>query len=282
MAYAPQQLLEYYNNYKDQYIVFNTNVIENLSLLAQKTTLKCVNDNFPCILYITSMIDAKILIQISTAFFEQLKKANSKVSLRLSFRHPDTSKEITFYIHAKVTTYNKYQGNKPDLFFFTLSFLTKPPDDFIDIIGRYINKQTEKEKRIYERIVVRDKNQARMGIQSIEAFLFLDGNAKKCILTEISIFSAKIVIHGTPTEYYNKRIILLMKIDALKEMGEMVGVVERSEEVSKEKGLISLIINFDQDAIPPRYKMWIGECIEIVKLNRKPSGDSPIDTPFPH
>jgi hypothetical protein len=275
MGYAPQQLSAYYNNFKEQYIVFNKAVINNIGLIAQKTTLKCINDYFPCIFYISSMLDSKILIQVNALFFEQLKKANNKVSLRLSFKHPDTRKEISFYIHSKVTSYSKYQGNKPDLFFISLTFLSKPPDDFIDIIGRYINQQTEKQKRIYERIVVSDENKTDLGIQPLETFLFLEGNAKKCILTEISIFSAKIIIHGSPSEYFKKRVILLMKVESLKEMGEMVGIVERCEEVSSDKDLISLIINFDQEAIPPTYKMWIGECLEIIKLNRKPSGNSP-------
>jgi hypothetical protein len=103
----------------------------------------------------------------------------------------------------------------------------------------------------------------------METFLFIEGKGKKCILNEISIFSAKVLIEGTPADFSRKRVILLMKMQSLKEMGEMVGIVTRCDIISEHEKLVSLIITFDQEAIPPQYKMWIGECLETIALKRK-------------
>jgi hypothetical protein len=144
-----------------------------------------------------------------------------------------------------------------------------PPDDLIHIIGTFFARRENVESRIHERIVLNQVLENSMGINPMESFLFIDGNGKKCILSEISIFSAKVIIHGSVEDFRKKNCLLIMKADSIEGMGEMVGVIDRVDEISSNAQLLSVIIVFDQDAIPPLYKMWIGECLETLARHRK-------------
>ena len=263
-----RKITYYYETYSKYEVVFNHSVIAATGLIPSKISLKCSNESYSCILYLGSMREVKILILSKAFLFENIKKANNKVTLRLFFFHPETKKEISFFIQSKVRNYNKYHGSNPHLYLLTLKYLYDPPHDFILILGKHIEKEAQKEKRYQERIVINDTNQLEFGIQPMETFLFISGKGKKCILNEISIFSAKVLIEGIPTDYLKKRVILLMKMETLKEMGEMVGIVTRCDIISLEENLVALIITFDQEAIPPQYKMWIGQCLESIALKR--------------
>ncbi|MBN2443316.1 MAG: hypothetical protein JXJ04_18290 [Spirochaetales bacterium] len=264
-----RKIAHYYNEYSDYDVVFNHSVIASTGLIAQRVSLKCLNESYPCILYLGSMKVVKILLLVKAFFFEHLQKANNKVILRLFFMHPDSKREISFFIQSRVKNYDKYHGSNPQLYLFSLEYLYRPPDDFILILGKHIKKETENEKRFQQRITINDTNQLEFGIHAMETFLFISGNGKKCILNEISIFSAKVLIEGLPEDYMNQRVILIMKMEELKEMGEMVGIVTRCDIISRQEHLVSLIITFDQDAIPPLYKMWIGQCLETIALKQK-------------
>lgn len=264
-----RQISYYYESYADHEVVFNHSVIGSTGLIANRITIKCLSESYPCILYLGSMRMAKVLILVKLFLFDKLKKANNKVALRLFFIQPESKKEISFFIQSKVSSQNKYHGSNPNLYLFSLEYLNRPPNDFILILGRHIENESQKEKRFQERITINDTNQLEFGIQPMETFLFIEGKGKKCILNEISIFSAKVLIEGTPADFSRKRVILLMKMQSLKEMGEMVGIVTRCDIISEHEKLVSLIITFDQEAIPPQYKMWVGECLETIALKRK-------------
>ena len=86
-----------YDSFADHEVVFNHSVIASTGLIANRITLKCLSESFPCILYVGSMRMAKILILVKVFLFDKLKKANNKVALRLFFFHPESKKEISFF-----------------------------------------------------------------------------------------------------------------------------------------------------------------------------------------
>ena len=268
MAYNPQDKNGYYNAFKSKEIVFNKDVIKSIGLNVNKVILKCGSTSLPCILYQSSFQNAKILLEAPPLFFQTVKKMNNVLSLRLAFINLESGKPISIFIHTKLSRYTPYNSVKPNIFVLSLEYINKPPDDFITTIGKYLEKLDCNEKRMQQRIVISEKNQTNFGLQPMETFLFTEGKGKKCILTEISIFSAKVLIHGIPHDYMKKKVLLLMKAEALKEMGEMVGEVVRYEYLNEDKNFMSLIVVFDQETIPPKYKMWVGQCLEAIKLNQ--------------
>lgn len=255
---------DYYEKYEDQDLTFNLDVISSVGLLPKQMSFKCRTKSFPCILYSASMKGANILATLDDVFFENLNVAGKKVALRFYFFPPGDKKELSFFINSRVTSFKLYSTTKRNLYFLNIEYLNKPPDALIEILGNYFEISVHQEQRIQERMVINDELESQLGIRKMETFLFIEGNGKKCTLDELSILSAKVIINGKAETFMNHRVMLLMKIEGLSGMGEMVGQVTEAEEISDEEGLVSLIVFFDQENIPPSYKMWIGECMSMI------------------
>lgn len=258
---------EYYEKYKDEIITFNYKLIDSIGLKPDKISLKCGTSSFPCILYSSSMNEARILAKLPNSFFNLLDEFRNRVSLRFTF-HSGYQKDISFFVVSKMRSYSKYECNESDCYFLSIDFSDKPPRDLILILGGHIDTQVAIQKRMEERIVITSDNDKSLGIKIMENFLFIAGHGKKCILAEISIKSAKILICGSDNEFEaGTHAMLLMKAKGLESMGEMVGEISRSELINEDEGLYSVIIIFNDDMVPPMYKKWISECIEILKAN---------------
>ncbi len=50
----------------------------------------------------------------------------------------------------------------------------------------------------------------------------------------------------------------------------MRGRIERCERVNREEGLYSVVVTFNQELIPPGYKMWLADCIDAIKPDQTP------------
>jgi len=269
MAYKPGLIAEYYTKYKNHKLVLNKTISRSIGIKINNTTIKCLDENYHCILYQTTLVDAKILIKAQYPLFSKLNKVKNIITLHITLIDNDNGKDVPIYIHCKVSRYHQYTNDTPGIYFFSLDFLNKPPDDYIKILSEYIERETKHDRRITERIVISCEHNTDIDGQPIETYLFTDGKGKKCILSEISILSAKVLIKGFPSEYEKKKIILLMKTNTINKMCEMIGDVIYCDYISEKEQILSLIILFDQDSIPPTYKMWIGQCIERIKLKNK-------------
>lgn len=261
-----QKIAEYYEKYKYRQIAFNKNVIRDIGLIAEKISFKCKMNNFPCILYAASMQSASIVANLIFNDFQLIQENNKKITLHLNLFSWIEKKVISFFIECKVIGSTIYKGSKKNMYLISLEYIKKCPWDLIFALGNYLEKETNMEKRIYQRIPVTHQYEQGRNIQPSSSFLFIGGKSKKCILSEISIFSAKLLLIGKPEEFLNKKAILIIKTIAIEELGELIGEIKRYEEIDTGKGLLSLIIVFDQESIPPNYKMWVGEYIEYIAL----------------
>lgn len=269
MAYKPGLIKEYYNKHQNHKIVLNRNISRSIGIKMNNTIIKCLDENYHCILYQTTLLDAKILLKAQYPLFDKLKKAENIITLHIYLIDKDKGRDIPVYIHCKVSRYHQYANDTPGIFFFSLDFLNKPPDDYIKILSEYIENETKHDRRITERVVISEDHNPDINGQPVETYLFTEGKGKKCVLSEISILSAKVLVKGFPAEYEKKKIILIMKTNTLEKMCEMIGDVIYCDYISEDEKILSLIILFDQASIPPFYKMWIGECIEKIKLKNK-------------
>lgn len=253
--------------YQSQEITFNQRVIGSLGLRVEHIYLKVGNLKVPGIIYSTSMKSAKFIVRLDDIVSKEMTKHNNIVSLRYSFKTIDKQHEISFFVSSKVVTCDKYAIETPDLYILGLEFLNRAPDDLIDKLGHYLARIGTHQKRAESRFVLNSNSQERLGLKLMDNYLFSDGKGKKCYLTEISIFSAKVLVKASHEEFEKgQNIMLLMKSEVLKGLGEMIGEVGRVEIINKEEGLYSIIIIFDQNLIPPIYKMWVAQCIESIKV----------------
>ncbi|MBI9098810.1 MAG: hypothetical protein JEY91_10060 [Spirochaetaceae bacterium] len=264
------KLDELYENYKDYSVTFNQNIIESLGLIAEQISFKCGGRKVPCIIYSSTMTEARLLAKLDQDFFQLLQKQRNTISLRYSFFVKDQNREISFFINSKIRNYSKYNCDNPDLYFISLEFINKSPDDLIKILGTHVTKEATNQKRAEKRIILGSDSEGKLGLNIMENYLFISGNGTPCVLTELSIFSAKVLINGVNKEFKpGVNVMLLMKAKGLKGVGEMVGSIERVDLINEAEELFSIIITFNQEMVPPTYMMWIAECIEMIKI--KPS-----------
>jgi len=259
--------VDFYDKYKDYDITFNQNIIDTLGLVSDQISFKCGGIKIPCIIYSSTMTGARLIAKLEESFFEVLRKQWNTIVLRLTFNTIDQKQDISFIINSKLKNHNQYNSDKPDYYFLNVDYINKPPNILIDIIGTHILKKVSSQKRMEERIVLNSGNDEALGLKVMENFLFISGNGKKCVITEISIFSAKVLINGTIEDFIiGERVLLLMKAKGLEGVGEMIGNIDRVDLINETEGFYSVIITFNQEMVPPTYKMWIAECIEMIKV----------------
>lgn len=244
-----------YDTHRNYDVIFNKSVISSLGLIADKVSLKCESLQVPAILFSTSMDKARVISKLTKECLLKIKDYGYKTTLRYTFYVQELGQSISFYINSKITGLDLYDSDKKELFLVSLDFTRMPPRIFIEILGEYIIKQETRHERAVERIDI--------PANKIEAFLFKDGNGKKCIITEISLFSAKILITGSRDIYKVGSVtMLIMKSKEIDGLGEMLGKIIRLEEIDSNEGIVSLIIQFDQEKVPPAYKLWVAECMQ--------------------
>lgn len=255
-----------YDEYSHHDVTFNPKVIKSLGLVVDRILLKCGDVKLPCIIFSSSLVGSRILIKLSEEHHNYIKRKKGAVSLSFTFKDQIQKKEISFFVHSKVVSLSIYNESNPELYYCIIEFTNKAPDDLFNILGRYIFKQENRHKRAEERYIIHNNHKSSVCKNLHETIFFNSGKGKRCILTEISIFSAKLILVGHETEWIKgSSVMLIIKCREMEGIGEMLGHVERVELVSQEQSLYSVIIVFNQEFIPPTYKMWVSEFMEMVK-----------------
>ena len=147
-----QQLENYYQIYKNKEVTFTKDVNNALGLNAKQIFLKCLGEQWPCILYSSSLESAKVILNLDQKSMEKIKKANNLISLRFSFTTQDSVDPMAFFVPGKITGFNPYKKDNPNLMFLAINFTKRPPDNLIEILGTLLETALVSQKRKDERI----------------------------------------------------------------------------------------------------------------------------------
>ena len=257
-----KQLSRYYETYRETQISFNKQVIKATGLVPDQVQLKCRDKKWPCILYSASMTNSKIIAKGTESFFETLRDANNRVSLRFSFRVPDKSGPLAFFVPAKVIGSNRYMKEK-DLHLIALTFNQKPPDDFIEIIGQLLEANANSQKRREERIIITKESSRGLGLSSNEGYVFIEPVSTKCIIRDLSFSGATVLLAAVSKSSTNEKAILRLAFDGTDEFAEIPGRIVRNEEVIGKRDFSVLALSFDENKIPMEYKMRISNWLSL-------------------
>jgi hypothetical protein len=252
-----QQLLEYYGEYKEREITFNRQVIDVLKLLPREVYLKCHGEQIPCVVYSSSMTGAKIVASLIAAVMQKLRLANNSVSLRFAFRRTDKFEPLFFFVPAKITNYTFYNTEKPDLYFLSIEYTSKPPDDLIEILGQLFDANINFQRRKEERIDLNPTTIKALGIEGKEAVLIVDKQAKKCIIRDLSFSGAKVLLFGADAEDVRKTAALQFSLSGQKQQIVLPGTIVRFEGVVGREDIGAFGISFVEEKTPIGYKMLI-------------------------
>ncbi|MFP4373500.1 MAG: PilZN3 domain-containing protein [Spirochaetaceae bacterium] len=260
-----QQIARYYQQYSDVDVTFTKDVIKATLLYPKQVYLKCTGHQWPIVVYSASMTGAKIIANMKTALSEALKKSNSMVSLRLSFLQRDKADPLSFFVGARVAGYTPYGKEKPELYFLTLTYTQRPPDDLIEILGRLIDANTSSTRRKDERIPVTADSARAMGLNHKDAMVYIEGVPRRCIVRDVSFGGAKVVILGVAKFLLNKQAHLRLMLTETDEEVDIPATVVRFETVEGRSDIAALALQFDTEAVPMKYKLMISGFLNSSK-----------------
>lgn len=259
-----QQITEFYERYKDVEVTFTKEVIRATGLLTKMVYLKGLGYQWPCIIYSCSMSTAKVVASITSEVYEQIREANNLVSLRFAFQDEDKGDPVLFFVSAKVTGYNPYNKEKPNLNFVSLEFTKRPPNDLIAILGQMLDAASNSKKRREERITLDVQTVKKLGLKSKGAQVYIQGVPRNCIIRDLSFSGAKVIIAGVAKFLLEKEATLNFETTD-NEPFSIEGETLRHEPVEGRKDLAALAIQFDEEKVPMEYKMIINDFLKHQK-----------------
>lgn len=262
-----QKLFQYYEKYNSKEIAFNSSIIKIVGLEPKKIFLKIKGDPSPCLLYSASMKQAKIIINLDTQTFEEIKKANNFVNLRLSFFPKEAKNPITFFVPSIVKGYNifKVKSGNQTPFLVTLEYTQKPPDDLIEILGKIIDTSENFEKRKSLRINLEGKIISDIGLSTSRSYAVIDKIKRTCIIKNISAYGCMIILACIPKFIMNKDIMVNLFLIDKTEPLQISGKIVRYEEVANRRDIYGIGIEFYEKDIPYEYKILINNYLDKLE-----------------
>jgi hypothetical protein len=255
-----QRISILYDRFKDIDVTFTKEIIQVTGLLTQQIHLKCGNDFWPCVIFSASFEGAKVVANVKTGLLGKLEATNKFVNLRFCFKIAGESNPVTFFIAGRVLGNAPY-GNSQDVNMFTIQFSNRPPDDFIEIIGRVLDANINSVKRKDVRIPLNADNMRKLNILSSESAVFIERVPRRCILRDISFSGSKIIMMGVAKFLLEKDAAIKIEFNDPKEAYLIKGKFIRAENVEGKKEMIALGLVFDEASVPMGYKMRLNDML---------------------
>ena len=270
-----QQLARYFEQYRATEVTFNKEVIDATGLLTRNVYLKVADQQWPCIIYACSLTGAKVIASVKNAFFNSLRQSNSHVSLRCCFRLPDKTDPISFFVPCHAAGFTPYNPQNPDVQIIGLEFTQRPPDDLILILGTLLEANATAKRRKEERIVLTAESIKKLGLESRESLVTVDGVPRRCLLRDLSFSGSKVLVAGGARDLDQKSVTLRILKGEQGDEISLAGAVKRIEEVEGRPDILALGIQFTAEP-PMSYKIMISGYLSTArKTNAGPAAPAP-------
>jgi hypothetical protein len=261
-----QKISVYYDRFKGIDVTFTKDMIQVTGLLTQQIHLKCGNDFWPCVVYTASFESAKVVANVKTGLLGKLQSTNNFVNLRLCFRAPGETNPLTFFVAGRVQATAPY-GTSQDVNIFTIQFSNRPPDDFIEIVGRVLDANVNSAKRKDDRIPLTQENLRKLNILSTESAIFIERVPRRCILRDLSFSGSKIVMMGVAKFLLDKEAALRIDFNDPREVFTIKGKFVRAETVEGKKEMVALGLNYDEAVVPMGYKIRLNDMLSSQRAD---------------
>ncbi|HUX51788.1 MAG TPA: PilZ domain-containing protein [Spirochaetia bacterium] len=261
-----QQIARYYEQFNAIDVTFTKEVIKATLLYPKQVYLKCLGYQWSCIVYSTSMIGARVLVNLHSTLNETVRKANNLVSLRFSFLQRDKADPLTFFVASKITGFTPYGPKKPDFSFVSLQYTQRPPDGLIEILGELLEANVNSQKRSEDRIAVTADSMRKIGLTSKEATVLIQGVPRRCILRDLSFSGAKVVIFGIAQFIVNRDAVLRLELEEPANILEIEGKIVRFEPVEGRSDIAAFAIQFTETAVPMDYKLRVNTYLKTFRV----------------
>lgn len=260
-----QQLSRYYDMYRDIDVVFTKEIIKTLCLNPRQIYIKCAAGQWPCILNSVSLLSSKVVISKTGGAFKALKE-NPSVNLHFCFT-PADSQPIVFFVNTRFDDFVPYM-NSEDLVVVTLTYVNRPPDDLISIMGSLLEANANAVRRREERIAINPNSKRKLGLQNEESIVYVQNVPRHCVLRDISFSGTKLILVGLKAFIIKQIVMVRFDFDDPRETIYVRGVVVAVDEIEGRKDLVVARILFDEKSVPMAYKLRINNYITDVRINQ--------------
>ncbi len=256
-----QQIAKYYETFRTISVTYTKDVVKSTGLLPQNVFLKCLGEQWPCVVYSSSFNEAKVLAPNKPGLMEKIAKSNNLLSLRLSFQVTENADPVSFYISGKVSGFSPYAQSNGTLQFVVIQYTQRPPDNFVEILGRMLEANVNSTRRQEERILLTPDTMRKIGLSRKETTVLIEGVPRKCILRDLSFSGSKMIIMGLAKFLVGKICQLRIDLEEPRETIAITGTIVRYEDVEGRKDLTAIAVQYDLASVPMSYKMHINDYI---------------------
>jgi hypothetical protein len=237
-------------------ITFNSQVILESGLVSSDVRLTVGSHHLPCVLYACSMKGARVIVEISREDSDLLARSSSMTTLRLGFKQVDEKSPVSFIVACRVESLSEYNTQKPQLRFATLEFTQKPSDALVNILGCLLEIKTNALRRRDQRIVLTPENMKKIGLESRESCVSIDGSPLRCLIRDLSFGGAKVLISMLGLPRGAQKALLKLHRCEVQDDTVLDGSIVRVEDVEGRQDLVALSIRYSTDP-PISYKQKI-------------------------
>ncbi len=252
-----QQIKSFHERFGNKEITFNRNIVKALSLAREYVLIKFQNEQYHCTIISSSMQEAKIILELPNAETRREWQKDKLASLRFSFHKEEGTDILSFFVQSRINSITAYNKEK-NLFFVHLIFTQQPPDNLIEILGKYIELNFNESRRKEERIPINDANMRRMGIASKSVPVLIDRVPRNGILRDLSFSGMNVIVLGNAKFLIEKSASISLPMKDGSTI-PLEGKIIRHEPVEDRRDLVVIAIQYNTSAVPFEYKKMINE-----------------------
>jgi hypothetical protein len=237
-------------------VTFNSQVILESGLVTSDVRLTVGSRHLPSVLYACSMKGARVIAEISRDVNDLLARSSSMTTLHLGFKQRDEKSPVSFMVPCRVESLSEYNARNPQLRLARLEFTQKPSDALVSILGSLLELKTNAVRRRDQRITLTPENMKKIGLDSRESCVAIDGSSRRCLVSDLSFGGAKVLLSilGLPEE--PRKALLKLQRCEVQDDTILDGSIVRVEDVEGHQDLAAVSIRYSTDP-PISYKQKI-------------------------
>ncbi|MGA2380473.1 MAG: PilZ domain-containing protein [Spirochaetia bacterium] len=251
-----QHLARLYEEFGDTEMTFNAQVIFESGLITSDVRLTIGANHLPCVLYACSMKGARVIAEIGHNASDILARNSAVATLHLGFKQRDEKAPVSFFVGCRVESLSEYNAQKQQVRFVALEFTQKPSDALFEILGSLLEIKSNSLRRRDQRIVLTPENMKKIGLESRESCVAIDGSSRRCLVRDLSFGGAKVLLSMLGLPQGPRKVLLKLQKCEVKDDTVLDGSIVRVEDVEGHEDLVALSIKYSTDP-PISYKQKI-------------------------
>jgi hypothetical protein len=250
-----QHLSRLYEEFGETEVTFNAQVILECGLITSDVRLTLGSQHLPCVLYACSMKGARVIAEIGQGSTDLLTHSNS-ATLHLGFKQSGEKVPVSFFVGCRVESLSEYNSQKQHMRFVALEFSQRPSDALVGILGSLLEIKSNALRRRDQRIVLTPENMKKIGLESRESCVAIDGSSRRCLVRDLSFGGAKVLLSMLGLPQGPRKALLKLQKCEIQDDTVLDGSIVRVEDVEGHQDLVALSIQYSTDP-PISYKQKI-------------------------